>query len=64
MNSLRLHYTSKATFKPIGGGYLLPVNVTRDGLCLTINTRYDGLNVRDILDLKQYSKTVVLIEYE
>ena len=46
------------------GGYLLPVNTAAGGICCTLNTRYDGMQLpEDILSLAHYPKTVVLIEY-
>jgi G3E family GTPase len=46
------------------GGYFLPVNTANGGICCTLNTRYDGMQLpEDILTLAHYPKTVVLIEH-
>lgn len=47
-----------------GGGVLLPINTAAGGICCTLNTRYDGMQLpEDILSLAHYPKTVILIEY-
>lgn len=51
--------------KPVGGGYLLPVNTAMGGVCCTLNTRYEAMSEpSDILTLAHYPKTIVMIEYE
>lgn len=47
--------------KPKNG--MTPVNVASGGVCCTLNTRYDDMAQNDILSLKHFPKTVVLIEY-
>ena len=61
-----LCYTSHAVSRIVGGGQReTPINVARGQVCLCLNTRYDAMRVpNDIWDLKHYSKTAILIEYE
>lgn len=41
-----------------------PVNVCRDGVACTINTRYEAMALPlDILSLAHYPKTVILVEH-
>ena len=43
----------------------MPVNTASGGVCCTLNTRYDGMQLpEDILTLAHYPKTVILKEYE
>lgn len=64
MKTIKLSRTTSAPSRPYGGGYLLPVNTASGGICCTLNTRYDGMQLpEDILSLAHYPKTVVLIEY-
>ena len=47
------------------GRKLWPLNVCKDDVSCTLNTRYFGMGLpKDILDLTHYPKTVVLIEYK
>ena len=47
------------------GRKLWPLNVCKDDVSCTLNTRYDGMQQpEDFLDLAHYPKTVVLIEYD
>ena len=48
----------------IRGGYQLAVNTTADGLCCTLNTRYEEIGINHILSLAHFPRTVVLIDYE
>lgn len=45
------------------GATLTPVNTCRGGVICTLNTRYDLMSMSDILSLKHYPKTVILIQY-
>lgn len=46
------------------GGQQEAVNVTRDGCCCTLNTRYEDMALpSDILTLAHFPKTVVLITF-
>jgi len=64
MTTIKLHQTTSATVKHLRGGYFLPINVASGGVCCTLNTRYDGMQLpEDILTLAHYPKTVVLREY-
>lgn len=64
MKTIKLSHTTSATAKHLRGGHLLPVNTAAGGICCTLNTRYDGMQLpEDILSLAHYPKTVVLIEY-
>jgi hypothetical protein len=50
---------------PIRGGQEWPVNVCKDDVSCTLNTRYDGMQQpEDFLSLAHYPKTVVLVEYD
>ena len=40
------------------------VNTTADGLCCTLNTRYEEIGINHILSLAHFPRTVVLIDYE
>lgn len=52
------------TSKTLTGGVLLPINTAAGGICCTLNTRYDGMQLpEDILSLAHYPKTVILIEH-
>ena len=63
MKTIKLSRTTSAPSRPYGG-YLLPVNTAAGGICCTLNTRYDGMQLpEDILTLTHYPKTVVLREY-
>ena len=47
------------------GRKLWPLNVCKDDVSCTLNTRYDGMQQpEDFLDLAHYPKTVVLVEYD
>ena len=48
----------------IMGGCLSVVNTTADGLCCTLNTRYEEIGINHILSLAHFPRTVVLIDYE
>lgn len=48
----------------IRGGYQSVVNTTADGLCCTLNTRYEEIGINHILSLAHFPRTVVLIDYE
>ena len=64
MKKIKLSFTSSAKPKVYRGGYCLPVNTANGGICCTLNTRYDGMQLpEDILTLAHYPKTVVLIEH-
>ena len=64
MKLIKLSQTTSAPPKCLSGGVLLPINTASGGLCCTLNTRYDGMQLpEDILSLAHYPKTVVLIEY-
>lgn len=64
MKLIKLSQTTSAPPKRLTGGALLPINTAAGGLCCTLNTRYDGMQLpEDILSLAHYPKTVVLIEY-
>ena len=64
MKNIKLSQTTIGPPKAYRGGYCLPVNTAAGGVCCTINTRYDGMQLpEDILTLAHYPKTVVLIEY-
>lgn len=64
MKTIRLSNTTSAAPRSCRGGYFLPVNTAAGGVCCTINTRYDGMQLpEDILTLAHYPKTVVLIEH-
>ena len=64
MKLIKLSQTTSAPPKRLTGGVLLPINTAAGGLCCTLNTRYDGMQLpEDILTLAHYPKTVVLREY-
>ncbi len=64
MTALPLSQTTSAPPKPLQGGVLLPINTASGGICCTLNTRYDGMQLpEDILSLAHYPKTVILIEH-
>lgn len=47
------------------GGVQMAVNVTADSLCCTLNTRYNDMALpKDILSLRHFPKTVVLVWYD
>lgn len=56
--------TNIAKPRPFRGGYLYPVNVTKDDVACTLNTKYNDMGINDIVTLRHYPKTVVLIEYD
>lgn len=56
--------TNIAKPRRISGGYLYPVNVTKDLCACTLNTKYNDMGINDIVTLRHYPKTVVLIEYD
>lgn len=61
---IKLSFTSSAKPKVYRWGYFLPVNTANGGICCTLNTRYDGMQLpEDILTLAHYPKTVILVEY-
>ena len=64
MKTIKPTYTTFShKIKPIGGGYLMPVNVAAHGTACTLNTRYEQMALPlDILSLAHYPKTVVLME--
>ena len=65
MKMIKLSFTSSAKPKIYNRGYLLPVNTANGGICCTLNTRYDGMQLpEDILTLAHYPKTVVLVEQD
>ena len=66
MTLIKLSHTTSAPPKPLqgGGGVLLPINTAAGGICCTLNTRYDGMQLpEDILSLAHYPKTVILVEH-
>lgn len=64
MKTIILKYTTFShKIKPIGRGYLMPVNVAVHGTACTLNTRYEQMALPlDILSLAHYPKTVVLMK--
>lgn len=47
----------------VSGKTLIPVNTTSDMLCSTLTAKYEAIGINDILTLKHYPRTVVLIKY-
>lgn len=43
---------------------MMPVNTTKDGMCATLTTRYEEMGINDILTLRHFPRTVILIKYE
>ena len=56
--------TNKAKGKYITQGYMMPVNTTKDGMCATLTTRYEEMGINDILTLRHFPRTVILLKYE
>ena len=56
--------TNIAKPKVFRGGNLYPVNVTKDYVACTLNTKYNDMGINDIVTLKHFPKTVVLLEYD
>lgn len=46
------------------GGYLISVNVTKDGCCATLTTRYEAISIGDIITLTHFPMTTILVKYE
>ena len=42
----------------------MPVNTTMDGMCATLTTKYEAMGINDILTLRHFPRTVILIKYE
>ena len=60
---MELNITKTAKGKPVGGGYLIPINVTKDKCCVTINTRYEAISVGHIMNLAHFPRTVILLRW-
>lgn len=58
------HTTTAPPRQRSDGTTLTPVNTCRGGVICTLNTRYDLMSMSDILTLKHYPKTVILIQYD
>ena len=52
------------TPRPIGGGYLQPINVKAERLAFTLTARYMAISPANVLKSAPYPMTAVLIEYE
>lgn len=61
---MELKITRIAKEKTIKEGCLIPINVTYDGCCCTLNTRYEAIGINDIMTLAHFPRTVILIKYE
>lgn len=49
----------------LNGIWMYPLNVASDGVCCTLNTRYENLIAPNhIMNLAHYPRTVVLYEYD
>lgn len=61
---MELKKTKTAKEKPIRGGYLIPINVTRDECCATLTTRYEAISIGNIITLAHFPMTTILVKYE
>lgn len=43
---------------------MIPINVTKEGCCATLTTRYEAISIGNIMTLAHYPMTVALIRYE
>lgn len=61
---MRLKVTNKGRGRQVfGSDRIFPVNTTVEGMCVTLNTRYDALRFSNVLTLGHFPMTVVLYEY-
>lgn len=61
---MKLKVTNKGGGRQtVGSDRIFPVNTTVEGMCVTLNTRYDDLAGTHILTLAHFSRTVALLEY-
>ena len=61
---MKLKVTNKGGGRQIvGQSSIFPVNTTVEGMCVTLNTRYDALRFTHILTLGHFPRTVTLYEY-
>lgn len=58
------HTTTAPPRQRPDGATLTPINTCRGGVICTLNTRYDLMSMSDIITLKHYPKTVILIQYD
>lgn len=49
--------------KAVRGKTLIPANTTSDMLCSTLTAKYEAIGINDIITLKHYPRTVILIKY-
>lgn len=61
---MELKITKTAKEKPVGGGYLIPINVTRDECCATLTTRYEAIGISNIITLAHFPMTTILVKHE
>ena len=60
---MELKTTKTAKEKPIRGGYLIPVNVTRDECCATLTTRFGALSISNLFPA-HFPMTAILVKHE
>ena len=60
---MELKITNKAKGKPVANGDAIPINVTKDKCCVTLNTRYEAISVGHIMNLAHFPRTVILLKW-
>lgn len=61
---MELKITNKAKGKSVANGDAIPINVTKDKCCATLNTRYEAISVRSHNELGTLSKNRNTIKME
>ena len=61
---MELKITNKAKGKSVANGNAIPINVTKDKCCVTLNTRYEAIGMSNIITLAHFPMTTILVKHE